>query len=66
MAGRTQASRDLDERNSELTDEQVQAAIAEHDGRAVAAVTFDTLLSERLDAASLSEIDGSWLSVAHG
>lgn len=38
----------------------------EHDGRPVAAVTFDTLVSERLDAASLSEIDGSWLAVAHG
>jgi len=38
----------------------------EHDGHIVAAVTFDTLLSERIDAASLSDIDGSWLAVAHG
>lgn len=38
----------------------------EHDGRAVAAVTFDTLVNERLDAANLSDIDGSWLAVAHG
>lgn len=38
----------------------------EHDGRSVAAVTFDTLVSERLDAATLSEIDGSWLAIAHG
>lgn len=38
----------------------------EHDGRSVVAVTFDTLVSERLDAANLSEIDGSWLAVAHG
>lgn len=38
----------------------------EHDSHVVAAITFDTLLSERLDAASLSDIDGSWLAVAHG
>jgi predicted nucleic acid-binding protein len=38
----------------------------EHDGRAVVAVTFDTLVNERLDAANLSDIDGSWLAVAHG
>jgi predicted nucleic acid-binding protein len=38
----------------------------EHDGRSVVAVTFDTLVSGRLDAANLSEIDGSWLTVAHG
>lgn len=37
----------------------------EHDGRAVATVTFDTLVNERLDAANLGEIDGSWLAVAH-
>lgn len=38
----------------------------EHDGRVVTAVTFDTLLNERLDTANLSDIDGSWLAVAHG
>lgn len=38
----------------------------EHDGHTVVAVTFDTLVSERLNAANLSEIDGSWLAVAHG
>lgn len=38
----------------------------EHAGNTVVAVTFDTLVSERFDAASLSEIDGSWLAVAHG
>lgn len=38
----------------------------EHDGNTVVAVTFDTLVSERLDAANLSEIDGSWLAIAHG
>jgi predicted nucleic acid-binding protein len=38
----------------------------EHDEHTVVAVTFDTLVSERLDAANLSEIDGSWLAVAHG
>lgn len=38
----------------------------EHDGHVVAAVTFDTLVNERLDAANLSDIDGSWLAVAHG
>jgi predicted nucleic acid-binding protein len=38
----------------------------EHDGNIVVAVTFDTLVSERFDAANLSEIDGSWLAVAHG
>jgi len=38
----------------------------EHDSRSVVAVTFDTLVSERLDAANLGEIDGSWLTVAHG
>jgi len=37
----------------------------EHDGRSVVAVTFDTLVNERLDAANLNEIDGSWLAVAH-
>jgi predicted nucleic acid-binding protein len=38
----------------------------EHDGHTVVAITFDTLVSERVDAANLSEIDGSWLAVAHG
>lgn len=38
----------------------------EHDGRAVTAVTFGTLVNERLDVANLSDIDGSWLAVAHG
>ena len=38
----------------------------EHDGRVVAAVTFDTLVNERLDAANLGDIDGSWLAVAYG
>lgn len=38
----------------------------EHDGNIVVAVTFDTLVSERFDAANLSEIDGSWLAVANG
>lgn|GEM_PF-3818968 len=38
----------------------------EHAGNTVVAVTFDTLVSERFDAASSSEIDGSWLAVAHG
>jgi len=37
----------------------------EHDGHTVVAITFDTLVSERLDAANLSEIDGSWLAAAH-
>lgn len=37
----------------------------EHDGCSVVAVTFDTLVSERLDAANLSEIDGSWLAAAY-
>jgi predicted nucleic acid-binding protein len=34
----------------------------EYDGRSVVAVTVDTLLSERLDAATLSDIDGSLLA----
>jgi hypothetical protein len=38
----------------------------EHDGRIVTAVTFDTLVNKRLDAASLGDIDGSLLAVAHG
>lgn len=38
----------------------------EHDDHTIVVVTFDTLVGERLDAASLSEIDGSWLAVAHG
>lgn len=38
----------------------------EHGGTTIVAVTFNTLVRERLDAASLSEIDGSWLAVAHG
>jgi len=36
----------------------------EYGGRSVVAVTFDTLVSERLDSANLSEIDGSWLAIA--
>lgn len=38
----------------------------EYAGRVVAAITFDTLVNERLDAANLADIDGSWLAVAHG
>jgi predicted nucleic acid-binding protein len=39
----------------------------EHDGRTVTAVTFHTLVTEHLDDAdTLSDIDGSWLAVAHG
>ncbi|MEX2447439.1 MAG: hypothetical protein WD404_01685 [Solirubrobacterales bacterium] len=38
----------------------------EHEGNTVVSVTFDTLVSERLDAANLNEIDGSWLAIAHG
>jgi predicted nucleic acid-binding protein len=38
----------------------------EYDGNTVVAVTFDTLVNERLDAANLNEIDGSSLAVAHG
>ncbi|MBW8060682.1 MAG: PIN domain-containing protein [Solirubrobacterales bacterium] len=38
----------------------------EQDDRVVVAITFDTLVNERLDAANLSEIDGSWLAVAYG
>lgn len=37
----------------------------EHDGNTVVAVTFDTLVSERLDAANLNKVDGSWLAVAY-
>lgn len=38
----------------------------EHGGRAVTAITFDTLVNERLDPTSLGAIDGSWLAIAHG
>jgi hypothetical protein len=37
----------------------------EHDGHVVTALTFGTLVNERLDAAALSNIDGSWLAIAH-
>jgi hypothetical protein len=38
----------------------------EHEERAVLAVTFNTLVSERLGAVAFDQIDGSWLAVAHG
>jgi predicted nucleic acid-binding protein len=38
----------------------------EHGEDTVLALTFNTLLTERLDAAILTEIDGSWLAVAYG
>jgi len=37
----------------------------EHDGRVAVAITFDTLMNERLDTANLGAIDGSWLAFAH-
>lgn len=44
-----------------------QEHLWEHDGRSVLAVTFDFLMKERLSPSGLdlSEIDGSWLAVAH-
>lgn len=38
----------------------------EHDDRTVTAMTFETLLTDRLDDVSWDEIEGSWLAVAHG
>jgi predicted nucleic acid-binding protein len=39
----------------------------EYEDRLVTAVTFNTLVTERLDTTDwLNEIDGSWLAVAHG
>jgi predicted nucleic acid-binding protein len=40
--------------------------IWEHDDHAVVAVTFNSLVEERLDPANLGEIGGSWLAVAYG
>ena len=44
----------------------IATSMSGNDDRVVVAITFDTLVNERLDAASLSEIDGSWLAVAYG
>jgi predicted nucleic acid-binding protein len=39
----------------------------EYEDRLVTAVTFNTLVTERLDTTDwLNEIDGPWLAVAHG
>jgi predicted nucleic acid-binding protein len=40
----------------------------EHDDRAVTAVTFNTLVAERLEGSGFApgDIDGSWLAIAHG
>jgi predicted nucleic acid-binding protein len=37
----------------------------EHDGRAVLAISFETLLAERLGEIEWEEIDGAWLSLAY-
>jgi predicted nucleic acid-binding protein len=37
----------------------------EHDGHTVLALTFETLLADRLDEVDWDEIDGSWLALAH-
>lgn len=38
----------------------------EHGDRRVVALRFHTLASERLDEVDWEEIDGSWLTIAHG
>ncbi len=37
----------------------------EHDGHTVLALTFETLLADRLDGLDWGQIDGSWLSLAY-
>jgi predicted nucleic acid-binding protein len=37
----------------------------EHNGQTVLALTFETLLAERLDEVDWDRIDGSWLALAH-
>jgi predicted nucleic acid-binding protein len=42
-----------------------QQELWEHDGQTVLALTFETLLTERLDAVEWDQIDGSWLALAY-
>lgn len=42
-----------------------QQELWEHDGQTVLALTFETLLAERLDAVDWDQIDGSWLALAY-
>lgn len=42
-----------------------QQELWEHDGQTVLALTFETLLADRLDEVDWDQIDGSWLALAY-